>query len=75
MSYTLTIREQNYSWAGRSPLRMEFTTKEEAEAALDEYVAEQWDSAVGTDRPDDSDEMVDMYFTMVHEAYEIVEEN
>lgn len=75
MSYTLTIRQRNYSWAGRPPLRMEFATEEEAEAALEEYVAEQWDAAVGTDRPDDPDEMVDMYFTMIHEDYEVVEEN
>lgn len=73
MSYTLTIRERNYSWAGRQPLRIKCSTEEEAEAALANYVAERWDEAVGTDRPADPDEMVDMYFTVVHEAYGIAE--
>jgi hypothetical protein len=75
VSYTLTIRERNYSWAGRSPLRGEYATEVESEAALRNYVAERWDKAVGTDRPDDPEEMVDMYLTVVHEAYEIVEED
>ena len=72
MPYTLTIRERNYSWAGRPPVSSEYAMEDEAEAALVDYVAENWDAAVGIDRPDDPDEMVDMYFATVLEAYEIV---
>jgi hypothetical protein len=75
MSYTLTITGQNHSWAGRPPLRVEYVTEEEAQAGLRDYVADQWNEAVGTDRPDDPDEMVDMYFSVTREVYEILEED
>jgi hypothetical protein len=74
MPYALTIRELNYSWAGRPSVRCEYPTEDEARAALTDYVVENWDGAVGTDLPDDPDEMVDMYFSVVHEAYEIERE-
>ena len=73
MAYTLTIRERGNSWAGRSPVRSEHATPEEARAELVEYVRRNWDAEVGDDRPNDEDKLVDMYFADVLEAYEITE--
>ena len=73
MPYTLTIKERNHSWSGRSPARSVHTTRSEAEAALIEYVARNWDAEVGDERPSDPAEMVEEYFAEVLEAYEIEE--
>jgi hypothetical protein len=74
MPFTLTIRERNHSWAGRSPVRTTHATAEEAQAALVEYVARNWDAELGTGRPGDPVEMVEAYFSEVLEAYEIQED-
>lgn len=73
MPYTLIIRERNDSWAGRPPVRSVYSTKNEAETALEEYVARNWDAEVGDERPSDPVEMVEEYFSEVLEAYEIME--
>lgn len=73
LAYILKIRERNHSWAGRSPARSEHATHGEAEAALREYVQRNWVAEMGTEPPDNPDEMVQEYFDEVREAYEIVE--
>ena len=73
MPYTLTIKERNHSWSGRSPARSVHATKDEAERALIEYVTRNWDAEVGTEPPDDPDAIVQEYFAEVLEAYEILE--
>jgi hypothetical protein len=49
MSFVLTIRERNDSWAGRPPARSSHRTREEAEAALLGYVRRNWDAVMGTE--------------------------
>jgi hypothetical protein len=71
MAFILTIRERNGSWAGRSPAQSTHATEDEARAALSDYVHRNWDAEVGTERPQDADEMIDEYFEEVLEAYEI----
>ena len=71
--FILTIRERNNSWAGRSPAVSEHANREEAEAALREYVEQNWDAEMDTERPDDPEDMVQEYFEQVLEAYEILE--
>jgi hypothetical protein len=39
---------------------------------LRDYVQRNWDAEVGTEPPDDPDEMVQEYFAEALEAYEIV---
>jgi len=73
MPYTLIIKERNHSWAGRPPVRSVHPTRDEAETALAEYVARNWDAEVGDERPVDRTEMVEEYFAEVLEAYEIEE--
>jgi hypothetical protein len=73
MPYTLTIKERNHSWSGRSPARSVHATKDEAERALIEYVTRNWDAEVGDERPNDPAAMVEDYFSEVFEAYEIEE--
>ncbi len=73
MPYTLIIKERNNSWAGRPPVRSVHATKDEAETALANYVARNWDAEVGDERPSDPTEMVEEYFSEILEAYEIVE--
>ena len=51
MSYTLTIRERNHSWAGRSPAVTVHSRQEEAGAALLEYVQRNWGAEMGTEPP------------------------
>ena len=71
MPYTLIIRERNHSWAGRPPIRSVHASKDEAEAALIEYVARNWDAEVGDERPTGSTGMIEEYFSEVLETYEI----
>jgi hypothetical protein len=73
VAYILTIRERNHSWAGRSPAASEHASREDAEAALRDYVRRNWDAEMGTERPSDSGKMVEEYFGEVLEAYEILE--
>jgi hypothetical protein len=73
VAYILTIRERNDSWAGRSPATSGHARREEAETALRDYVRRNWDAEMGTEPPDDPDDMVDEYFDAVLEAYEILE--
>jgi mono/diheme cytochrome c family protein len=75
MAYVLTIREKNHSWAGRSPVRTVHATNEEATAALVEYVSQNWDAEIGSDIPEDPEEMIQEYFAGVLEAYEIEAES
>ena len=71
MRYILTIREHNHSWAGRGPVQTTHSTAEEAHASLRDYVARNWDSEVGTERPDDPEHMIREYFSEVPEAYDV----
>ena len=73
MAFTLTIRERNHSWAGRSPAVTVHATEEEAGAALLEYVQRNWDAEIGTEQPEDPHEMMQQYFAEVLEAYTIRE--
>jgi hypothetical protein len=73
MPYILTIRERNHSWAGRSPVQTTHATIEDAHAGLQEYVARNWAAEIGTECPDDPDEMIQEYFSEVLEAYDISE--
>lgn len=73
MAYILIIKERNHSWAGRPPVRSTHATRSEAEVAVAEYVARNWDAEVGDERPTDPAEMVEEYFAEVLEAYEIVQ--
>jgi hypothetical protein len=73
MSFTLTIKERNHSWGGRSPVTSTHSTRAAAEAELLDYVRRNWDAEVGTERPDDLSGMVAEYFDEVLEAYEITE--
>ena len=40
MAFILTFRERGNSWAGRGPFSTEYPTREEAHAALVEYVGD-----------------------------------
>ena len=73
MPYTLTIRERNHSWAGRSPVTTTHATLAAAEDELLAYVLRNWDAEVGADRPDDPQAMISEYFEEVFEAYKITE--
>jgi hypothetical protein len=71
--YILTIRERNDSWAGRSPATSGHANREDAEAALLNYVRRNWDAEMGTEPPDDPNETIQEYFAEALEAYEILE--
>jgi hypothetical protein len=73
MAYVLTIRERNHFWAGRPPAMSTYPTREAAEAALLEYVRDNWEEELDTDPPDDPGSMIEEYFEDVLEAYEITE--
>jgi hypothetical protein len=74
--FILTIKERNFSWAGRGPLVMTYETRDEAKQGLIDYVSEQWGSEMDMDdRPEDPGDMVAAYFDHVLEAYEILEVN
>ena len=63
MPFTLTIRERNNSWAGRSPATSVHATRAEAEAELLEYVRRNWEAEMETDPSDDAAEMIEKYFS------------
>lgn len=71
--YVLIIKEKSDSWAGRSPFGTEHATRQAAEAELLDYVRRNWDAEMGTDPPEDPEEMIQEYFSEVLEAYEIRE--
>lgn len=71
MPYTLTIRERNDSWSGRSPVKTVHATRDEADRALLEYVKRNWEAEMGTDPPGDPERMIEEYFDEVLEAYDI----
>ncbi len=73
MSYTLTIRERGDSWAGRPPVRTVHASYAQAQDELLDYVRRNWDAEMGTDQPEDPDDMVRQYFADVLETYEISE--
>jgi len=73
MPFLLTIRERNDSWAGRGPAVSTHPSREDAEASLLDYVQRNWDAEVGTEPPDDPEDMIRQYFDDVLEAYEIAE--
>jgi hypothetical protein len=73
MPFVLTIRERNHSWAGRPPASSQHKTLADARAELVDYVRRNWDSEIGTERPDEPNQMVEDYFSEVLEAYEIQE--
>jgi len=68
MPYILTIRERNHSWVGRSPVRSEQATTEEAQASLVEYVHRNWRAEIGTEAPEDPKEMIEAYFADILES-------
>lgn len=74
MPYILTIRERGHSWAGRSPVSRVHETSAEARSDLLEYVRRNWESEMGTDQPDDPDELIQEYFDEVLGAYSITEQ-
>jgi hypothetical protein len=75
MMFVLSIKERNFSWAGRGPIAMTFATREQAEQEIIDYVSERWEDKLDVDRPDDPDDMVTAYFDRVLEEYEILEVN
>jgi len=75
MPFLLTIRERNYSWAGRSPVTSTHEKRAAAEAALADYVRLNWKSEMDSDElPEDSAEMVEQYFSEVLESYAITQQ-
>jgi hypothetical protein len=74
MPFTLIVAELGNSWAGRPPAATVHDTRSGAEAELLEYVRRNWDSAMdGDEEPDDPQQMIEQYFDVVPERYEIVE--
>jgi hypothetical protein len=73
VSYVLTIRERGHSWAGRPAVRTVHKTRENAEAELLDYVRRNWSAEIGSDEPEDTEELIDQYFSEVLEAFEITE--
>jgi mono/diheme cytochrome c family protein len=70
-SFILKIQERNHSWSGRPAIVTTHDTAEDAHAALVAYVLRNWPDEIGTDPPDDTDEMIDEYFEEVPERYTI----
>jgi hypothetical protein len=74
MPFVLVIRELGSSWAGRGPRATIHATEAEAEAALVDYVRNNWDSEMdGDELPEDEEDMVSQYFENVLEAYDIAQ--
>jgi hypothetical protein len=71
MVYTLTIRERAHPWAGRPAIQTAHPTRAEAEAELLTYVRRNWAAEIGTDEPDDPDEMIAQHSDEVLETHEI----
>lgn len=75
MAWTLLIKGRQ-DWDGRGGVTSTHSTEQAAEDALREYVEENWDTHIGTDRPDENgiDDIVDLYFEDGNESYEIFEQ-
>ena len=74
MPFTLIVGESGNSWAGRPPSATLHDTRSGAEAELLDYVRRNWDSAMdGDEQPQDPEEIIEQYFEVVPERYEIVE--
>lgn len=73
MPFILTISERNHSWAGRGPFTTTHSTRQETEAELLAYVRRNWDAELGTDPPEDPDDMIREYFDEALETYTISE--
>lgn len=73
MPYVLMIRERGCSWAGRDPIAIIHSSREEAKSELIDYVRENWDAKMDEDPPDDDDGLIDQYFDHVLEEYVITE--
>jgi hypothetical protein len=71
-SFILKIHDRNHSWSGRSAIVTTHDTAEDAHAALVAYVLRNWPDEIGTDPPDDTDEMIDEYFEEVPERYTVM---
>lgn len=73
MPFILTVGERGNSWAGRPPYATIHDTREAAEATLLQYVVKNWDDETdGDERPEDPSAMIDQYFEVVSERYDIV---
>jgi hypothetical protein len=74
MAFILTFRERGNSSAGRGPFSTEYPTRDEARAALVEYVKENWKPELDDyEMPDDEGEMVREFFYEVLQDYDITE--
>lgn len=74
MPFVLVISEVSNSWAGRGPLASTHATQAEAQAALVQWVRENWDVEMdGDPLPDDEEEMIRQFFDFVLQKYEIAE--
>jgi hypothetical protein len=74
MPYTLIVADLGNSWAGRPPAATVHDTRSDAEAELLDYVRRNWHSAMdGDQEPEDPEEIIEQYFEVVPERYEIVE--
>jgi len=73
MPFVLMIRERGCSWAGRGPIARIYSSEEEAQAELLDYVRENWDAKMDEDPPEDDDELIAAYFEQVLEEYVITE--
>ena len=71
MPFVLMIRERRNSWAGRGPIARIYSSEEEAQAELVDYVRENWDAKMDEDPPEDEDELIEQYFDQVLEEYDI----
>jgi hypothetical protein len=61
-------------WAGRPPAATLHETRAEAEAELRGYVRRNWDDETeGEEQPEDPEDMIQQYFEVVAERYQIVE--
>jgi hypothetical protein len=74
MPFTLIVGERGNSWAGRPPAATLHDTRSQAEAEQLDYVRRNWDSPMDGDaQPTDPEEMIEQYFEVAPERYEIVE--
>jgi len=73
VAFNLTIRERNHSWSRCSPAHTVHPTRDEAYAALLEYVKRNWETKMGTDPSSDPEQMIEEYLAEVLETYDIQE--
>ena len=73
MPFVLIIGERSNSWAGRTPKVTLHNSREQAQAALVDYVKRNWEGEVEGDEPESADELIQQYFDEVLEFYDIQE--